>query len=279
MYRFQKLHGIGNDFIIFDGINQDLPQYSGLAKKVCNRHFGIGADGMIVVEQSQKADIKMVFFNADGTQAPMCGNGIRCFSKFVYENNLVNKKDFTVDTLAGIMKPKLFVKNNEVIEVKVNLGKPIFKPNIIPIKTEEDEFINKSIEVCGKKFDISAVMVGSVHAVIFVDDLSQIDIEHVGPAIEKHELFPKGINVNFCKVVKNNKLEILTWERGVGQTLACGTGASSCAVISKIVNNTAEIVDISLLGGNVKIEQKDNNVYMTGPAQFICNGQYNYCEE
>ncbi|RKD34354.1 diaminopimelate epimerase [Thermohalobacter berrensis] len=275
MLEFAKLHGLGNDFIVFDGIKQKLPSYNELAKKVCDRHFGIGADGMIIVEESKKADIKMVFFNADGTEAPMCGNGIRCFAKFVYDNNYVKSRDFTVETLAGIMRPRVYIENDLVSKVKVNLGKPIFDTKAIPVATEENKFIDKEIIIDNKKFNISAVSVGSIHAVVFVNNLDDIDIEKIGPIIENHKLFPDKINVNFCQVIDEDNIKVLTWERGVGQTLACGTGASSVAVISSIVNNTSKCVNVHLLGGTVKIEQEDDEVYMTGPAKLICTGLYN----
>lgn len=274
MLEFTKMHGLGNDFIIFDGINQNLPNHNELAKKVCDRHFGIGADGMMVVERSSNSDTKMLFYNADGSQAPMCGNGIRCFAKYVFDKNLVKNKEFKVETLAGIMRPKITLSEKKISFVEVNLGKAYFLSKIIHANTNKEKILNESIEIDGKMFKISAVVVGSVHAVIFVDDLSKIDISTIGPKIENHQLFPNKINVNFCKIIDDTNLQVLTWERGVGQTLACGTGAASTAIISNILYNTSKKVNVHLLGGKVEIEQRDDEVFMTGPAEVICEGVY-----
>lgn len=274
MLEFTKMHGLGNDFIIFDGINQNLPNHNELAKKVCNRHFGIGADGMMVVERSSNSDTKMLFYNADGSQAPMCGNGIRCFAKYVFDKNLVKNKEFKVETLAGIMRPRITLSEKKISFVEVNLGKAYFSSKIIHANTNKEKILNESIEIDGKMFKISAVVVGSVHAVIFVDDLSKIDISTIGPKIENHQLFPNKINVNFCKIIDDTNLQVLTWERGVGQTLACGTGAASTAIISNILYNTSKKVNVHLLGGKVEIEQRDDEVFMTGPAEVICEGVY-----
>ncbi|WP_427338540.1 diaminopimelate epimerase [Caloranaerobacter sp. DY30410] len=274
MLEFTKMHGLGNDFIIFDGINQNLPNHNELAKKVCDRHFGIGADGMMVVKRSSNSDIKMLFYNADGSQAPMCGNGIRCFAKYVFDKKLVKNKEFEVETLAGIMRPRIMSSEEKISFVEVNLGKAYFSPKIIHANTDKEKILDESIEIDGNIFRISAVVVGSVHAVIFVDDLDKIDINVIGCKIENHQLFSNKINVNFCKIIDNTNLQVLTWERGVGQTLACGTGAASAAVISNILYNTSKKVKVHLLGGTVEIEQRNNEVFMTGPAEIICQGVY-----
>ncbi|KPU28282.1 hypothetical protein TR13x_02805 [Caloranaerobacter sp. TR13] len=274
MLKFTKMHGLGNDFIIFDSTKQELLNHSELAKKVCDRHFGIGADGMIVVECSSNSDIKMIFYNADGSQAPMCGNGIRCFAKYAFDKRLVKNREFDVETLAGIMRPRIILSEEKVSFVEVNLGRAYFSSDIIHANTDKEKILNESIEIDGDIFKISAVMVGSVHAVIFVDDLDKIDINTIGRKIENHQLFPNKINVNFCKIIDDANLKVLTWERGVGQTLACGTGAASTAVISNILHNTSKKVNIHLLGGTVQIEQRNNEVFMTGPAEVICEGVY-----
>lgn len=274
MIEFQKLHGLGNDFIIINGINKEIGNLNDLAKKVCNRNFGIGSDGMIIVKESQIADIKMLFYNADGSQAPMCGNGIRCFAKFVYDNKILNKISFTVETLGGIMKPEVFIDDLKVKSVTVNLGKPIYSSKLIPVLSENDTFIDEEIEVENNKYNISAVIIGSVHAIIFTPNLESIDIEKIGPIIEKHKIFPEKINVNFCKIIDNNNIEVLTWERGVGKTLACGTGASAAAIIANKLYNLNNIINVHLLGGSVTIETIDREVYMNGPAELICSGVY-----
>ncbi|KGG81106.1 hypothetical protein Y919_02230 [Caloranaerobacter azorensis H53214] len=274
MLEFIKMHGLGNDFIIFDGINQDLPDHNELAKKVCDRHFGIGADGMMVVKQSSSSDIKMLFYNADGSQAPMCGNGIRCFAKYVFDEKLVRGKEFEVETLAGIMRPRIISSEEKISFIEVNLGRAYFSSEMIHANTNKEKILNESIEIDGNTFKISAVVVGSVHAVIFVDDLNKIDINVIGRKIENHQLFPNKINVNFCQIIDDTNLQVLTWERGVGQTLACGTGAASAAVVGSILYNTSKKVNVHLLGGTVEIEQRDNEIFMTGPAEVICKGVY-----
>ncbi|QIB26266.1 diaminopimelate epimerase [Caloranaerobacter azorensis] len=274
MLEFIKMHGLGNDFIIFDGINQDLPDHNELAKKVCDRHFGIGADGMMVVKQSSSSDIKMLFYNADGSQAPMCGNGIRCFAKYVFDEKLVRGKEFEVETLAGIMRPRIISSEEKISFIEVNLGKAYFSSEMIHANTNKEKILNESIKIDGNTFKISAVVVGSVHAVIFVDDLNKIDINVIGRKIENHQLFPNKINVNFCQIIDDTNLQVLTWERGVGQTLACGTGAASAAVVGSILYNTSKKVNVHLLGGTVEIEQRDDEIFMTGPAEVICKGVY-----
>lgn len=272
--KFAKMHGLGNDFIIFDGINKELPELDKLAIKVCNRHFGIGADGMIVIEESEKADIKMTFYNEDGSQPQMCGNGIRCFAKYIYDNNYIDKKEFSVETLAGIVKPKVFLEDGIVNKVEVNMGKPIVLTKDIPIIFDKETVMEENIEVDENKYNISFLMMGCPHTVIFVNDLKGINIEKEGPAIEKHNIFPEGTNVNFCKIIDDNSVEVLTWERGVGQTLACGTGASAVGVIVSSLYNTKGKLSIHLLGGIAEVEVKEDEVYLIGPAELICEGEY-----
>jgi len=276
LLKFEKLHGLGNDFIIFNGIDTKLPDYSKLALNVCDRHFGIGADGMIVVEKSDTCDIKMIFYNADGTEAPMCGNGLRCFSKFVYDNNILSKTSFTVETLGGIMKPELIVKDGFVNSVKVNLGTPIFATKQFSINTNEPTFVNKEIELENNIYKISTLFVGTIHTVVKIDNLDNFNIKEIGPQIESLPLFPEKTNVNFLEIIDENNIKVITWERGVGQTLACGTGSAATAVISSMLYGTSKKINVHLLGGILKINQENNNIFMTGPAQIICKGEYNW---
>lgn len=276
MIKFQKFHGTGNDFILFNESNLSIEDYSLLAKKVCDRHFGVGADGMIIISESTKADIRMKFYNADGSIASMCGNGIRCFAKFVYENRLVDKKKFTVETLAGIMKPEVIVDNNEVKFVKVNLGKAVFLSNEIPKGKNNKYFINEEINVEGTNLEISSLVVGTIHTILFVNDFNDVDIKTIGHAIEHNKIFPIKTNVNFCKVIDEENIEVITWEKGVGITLACGTGAASSAVIGSILKGCANKVNVKVLGGNLIIEQKNEEIFMTGPVEFICRGEYKF---
>lgn len=276
MIKFQKFHGTGNDFILFNESDLSIEDYSLLAKKVCDRHFGVGADGMIIISESTKADIRMKFYNADGSIASMCGNGIRCFAKFVYENRLVDKKKFTVETLAGIMKPEVIVDNNEVKFVKVNLGKAVFLSNEIPKGKNNKYFINEEINVEGTNLEISSLVVGTIHTILFVNDFNDVDIKTIGHAIEHNKIFPIKTNVNFCKVIDEENIEVITWEKGVGITLACGTGAASSAVIGSILKGCANKVNVKVLGGNLIIEQKNEEIFMTGPVEFICRGEYKF---
>jgi len=274
MLKFEKLQGTGNDFIIFNGIENKLPNHNELAKKVCSRNFGIGADGMMVVEKSKIADIKMLFYNADGTQAPMCGNGIRCFSKYIYENKIVKDESFTVETLGGIMKPQVISEDNKIKSVKVNLGNPVFSSKDIPIDTNNENFLDKKIKIGEETLNISGLVIGTIHTVIFVDNFNEINIEQLGFAVENHKLFPFKTNVNFVKIVDKKNIEVTTWERGVGITLACGTGAAASAVVSSIIHHTEETVNVHVKGGKLIIEQINGDVFMTGPAEKICEGIY-----
>lgn len=276
MIKFVKYQGTGNDFIIInksslsENINRKM-----LAKKVCDRKFGIGADGMIVIEESHIADMKMCFYNADGTIATMCGNGIRCFSKYIYSNKLVNKVDFTVETLAGIMKVNIIEEDEKIIGVRINLGKPLFTSDEIPKDTEDKYYINKELIVNGEKYIINVLKIGTIHTVIFDDELILSKIEKVGHAIENHKKFPMKTNVNFVKVIDKDNIEVITWEKGVGITLACGTGSAASAIFSKMLKGCNERINVKVLGGNLTIENIKGEIFMTGPAEFICEGMYN----
>lgn len=277
MIKFQKFQGTGNDFIIINESDLTNEDYSDLAKKICDRHYGVGADGMIVVSESTKADIRMKFYNADGSIASMCGNGIRCFSKFVYENGLINRKSFDVETLAGIMKPEVIVDDDgKVTFVKVNLGKPIFTSKEIPLSNANKYFIDEEIIVGENCLNISSLVIGTIHTVLFVNDFNDLDIKYIGQAIGYNNIFPTKTNVNFCKVINGKNIEVITWEKGVGITLACGTGAAASAIVSSILRNCDKKVNVKVLGGNLVIEQKDNEIFMTGDAEFICRGEYKF---
>lgn len=278
MIEFHKFQGTGNDFIIFDENKLNTENYSELAKRVCDRHFGIGADGMIIVSKSNSADIRMKFYNADGSIATMCGNGIRCFSKFVYESNIVKTKSFTVETLGGIMRPEVVMEDGKVNLVKVNMGKPKLSSDSLPISKDDEYFINKDIIIGDKSFKISSLIMGTIHTVLFVDDFSEIDIAKLGQAIESNKLFPRKTNVNFCKIIDKNNIEVITWEKGVGITLACGTGAAASAVISRIVNNSDNKINVKVKGGNLLIEEIESEIFMTGTAKLICKGEYNFID-
>ena len=272
--KFWKLQGIGNDFIAIDGrddnINSD--DYGKLAKSVCHRKFSVGADGLLVVKNSDVADIEMVYYNSDGSRASMCGNGLRCFVKFVYDNNIVNKEKIDVDTLDGIKKIKINLKNKDIDTITVNMGQGSFKCSDIPINSNEEIFINKEINVLDEKFIVNCMHMGVPHTVIFVDDMDMNKIHKYGPLIEKHEIFPEGTNVNFVKIIDEKNILVRTWERGCGYTLGCGTGITASVIISNYLKKVKDSVKVTSEGGSIIIDFIDNEAYMTGKAIKICEG-------
>lgn len=271
--KFWKLHGIGNDFIAIDGRNDNIEpeNYNEIAKKVCNRRFSVGADGLLVVKKSDIADVEMVYYNSDGSRAAMCGNGLRCFVKFVYDNNIIRKDEFDVYTLDGIKKIKLNLKNNQIDSIKVNMGKGSFLPKDIPVNCDDEVFINKKIKVLDKEIVLSSMLMGVPHTIVLVDELNMDEVIKYGREIEKLNIFSKGTNVNFVKVEDKNNISVNTWERGCGYTLACGTGMTASAVICNYLNKVEESVYVKSQGGSVKIDIEDF-VYMTGPSVKICEG-------
>ena len=276
---FVKMHGLGNDFILIDCLYKSLGNssfLSYLAKKLCNRNFGIGADGLILILPSSKADLRMGIFNYDGSEAQMCGNGIRCFAKYAYENKLVSKNKFTVETLAGIIIPELTISNNKILGVKVNMGIPKLRRRDIPMAGEDtptvvDEILKINPE---QIFKISCVSMGNPHCIIFVDDVKSIPVDKIGPKIENHPLFPDKTNVEFIQVLNRKEINFRVWERGVGETLACGTGACASLVAGVLNKKTDRKATIHLPGGDLDILWADDeHVYMTGPAELVFRGE------
>ncbi len=276
MLYFQKYHGTGNDFIILNGLENTYTNLAKLAQKICHRNFGVGADGMMVVEKSLVADIKMVFYNSDGTTAPMCGNGIRCFAKYIYDNKIISQPIFNVETLAGIMKVILTIDKEKVKSVSINMGTPSYDLRKMDVKINAPEYIDGELIVENTIFKITILTLGTLHGVIFVDDIENINIDYYGKLIERHKLFPKRINVNFTQIINKNNIKVVTYERGAGRTLSCGTGASAVAVVSSKLKGTSENVKVHVPGGILTITQKDGNVLMDGPAEFICSGHFNF---
>ena len=274
--KFAKMVAAGNDFVLFNGFIYPIENYGQLAKKVCDRHFSVGADGMMVCEKSEIADIKMVYYNSDGSRGEMCGNGIRCFSKFVYDNKLVKNKTFTVETLAGIKTIWLETdEKNEVKSVKVNMGYPIFEPNKIPVDINKEKVVLESINVDGKEIEFSSVLVGVPHTVIFVDDINDIDVNEFGSKIEVHPMFPKKTNVNFIEVVDRKNINIYTWERGAGRTLGCGTGSCASVVMGNMLGKLDDSVNVKTEGGSLEVQLKENyEIFMKGGATTICIGEF-----
>lgn len=278
--KFTKMQGLGNDYVYVDAINQDIKNESALSVFVSNRHFGIGSDGLILICKSEKADFRMKMFNPDGSEAEMCGNGIRCVGKFVYDKKLTQKTELTIETLAGIKKLKLNVENGKVKTVKVDMEEPILEPEKIPVNSKEKIVKNLKLKVEDKEFEITCVSMGNPHAVIFVEDVEKFDVEKYGKMIENNKIFPKKTNVEFVQIINKEKVKMRVWERGTGETLACGTGACATVVASNLNQLTDKKVEVELLGGKLYIEWNENNhIYMTGPAETVFDGELYYKEE
>ena len=272
---FVKMHGLGNDFVFIEDKTGQDKDYTVLARAMCNRHTGIGADGLIVIVDSRVADVRMRIINSDGSEAEMCGNGIRCFAKYVYDSGIIEKKQFTVETPAGIMEPEITVgADNKAELITINMGRPSFNRSEIPMEGAEGRVLNEDLCVNGANWKITSLLMGVPHTVTYVDDVDTVDIEKIGPLFEKHEAFPKHTNINFAQQMDDRTVKVRTWERGAGATLACGTGSCSVAVASFLNGRTGREVDIQLPLGTLHIEyrEEDGNVYMTGPAAVSFTG-------
>lgn len=274
MIPFTKLHGIGNDYIYINAIKHPVENPKKLAIAMSNRNFGVGSDGLILILPSDKADFTMRMFNADGSEAEMCGNGIRGFAKYVYDHGLTKKTTIAVETLAGVKQVRYTVKNGKVHTVTVDMGEPILLRDKIPMLGNPGTVIEEDLHVDGVKFSITAVSMGNPHVVIYVEDVKNFPVEKYGPMIENHELFPKRTNVEFVQIVTGKEVIQRTWERGSGETLACGTGASAVTVAGVLTEKTDRRLKVHLKGGNLAIEwnNKDNHVYLTGPAEEVFEG-------
>lgn len=272
--KFTKMQGVGNDFVLFNGFKYKLEEIVPNIKKICDRRFGVGADGIMIALPSEKSDVKMYYYNSDGSQGEMCGNGIRCFSKFVYEKGIVTKKNnFTVETLAGVQNIKLEIKNNEVKKIEVEIVNPRFKPKEIPILLEGEDAFNKELEIDGKKIKFSAIYLGVPHSVIVMKAEDEFNINEIGSKIESHPLFPKKINVNFIYVESNEKIKIYTWERGAGRTLACGTGSCSAGLVANKLGLVGEKVEVITEGGKLEVKILENSVLLKGEAKITFEGE------
>ena len=294
--KFTKMHGIGNDYVYANAIENEVEDPSSLAKLVSDRHFGIGSDGLILIKASDRADFMMDMYNADGSRGKMCGNGIRCVGKYVYDHGLINKKIITIETLSGIKILNLTVKPVEEVEgykkvsnngmvvsaVTVNMGSPIFEPEEIPIKLtgayqpekNDQAIVNMPIMINDTFYYGTPVSMGNPHVIVYVDDTDNFPIETIGPKFEKHDLFPEQVNTEFVQVIDRSHVKMRVWERGSGETLACGTGACATVVASIVNEKTEDEVTVSLLGGDLKIrwDRDQNTVYMTGPATTVFEG-------
>lgn len=271
MLKFLKMEGIGNDYVYFDGINQNVPTDETFIKKVSNRHIGIGSDGVIIILPSETCDFRMRMFNLDGSEGKMCGNGIRCFSKFVYDQGLTDKTTLKIETLAGIRTCELNVEDGKVTSVCVDMGEPITLCSDIPVNYSKVEMVNAPIEIDGNTYYCTAVSMGNPHVIQYVDTLD-FDIEAIGLKFEHASLFPESVNTEFVKVVDRQHLKMRVWERGSGETMACGTGACAVMYASYLNNKCDEKVDVELLGGHLQIELRDKKIFMTGPARTTFEG-------
>lgn len=275
MIKFTKMHGLGNDYVYIDAINQKIENESSLAKFVSNRHFGIGSDGLILICKSEVADFKMRMFNSDGSEAEMCGNGIRCVGKFVYDKGLTNKTTVKIETLAGIKTLILNTKNEKVETARVDMGEPILEAEKIPVITTEEPVKNLELEAENQKFKFTCVSMGNPHAITIVENTKEFDVEKYGKVLEVDKAFPKKANIEFAQIIDRQNINMRVWERGAGETLACGTGACATAVACNLNGLTDRKVNIELLGGTLNIEwnETDNHVYMTGPAVTVFDGE------
>ncbi len=276
MIQFTKMHGAGNDYIYIDDRKNEIKNPSKLSIKLSNRNYGIGSDGLILILTSKKADFKMRVFNADGSEAEMCGNGIRCFAKYVYDNKLTKNKTITVETLAGVLSLDLNIVDSLVSTVVVDMGEPILERQLIPMLGDVGSVINEEIHLDdGANFEITSVSMGNPHAIVFVEDVVNFPVEKYGPMIESHNLFPNRVNVEFVQVVSKTEVIQRTWERGSDETLACGTGASAVTVAAVLNKLTDRKIQVRLTGGDLTINWKkeDNHVYMDGPATSVFTGE------
>ena len=275
--KFTKMQGIGNDYVYVNCLQETIENPSELAKKISDRHYGVGSDGLIMINPSDKADFEMEMYNADGSRGEMCGNGIRCVAKYVYDYGLTDKTSISVETLAGIKYLDLTVEDGKVVLVKVDMGKPMLRPEEVPVVSEKEEVIDEPITVDGQEYRMPCVSMGNPHAVVFIDqDVKEFPLETVGVKFENHERFPKRVNTEFVNVLDRHTAQMRVWERGSGETLACGTGACAVAVACALNGLTEDEVTVKLLGGDLQIkwDREKNTVYMTGPAEVVFDGEW-----
>ncbi len=275
--KFTKMQGLGNDYVYVNCLKEKIADPPELARRISDRHFGVGSDGLIMINPSDKADFEMEMYNADGSRAEMCGNGIRCVGKYVYDYGLTDKTQISVETLAGIKHLDLTVENGKATLVKVDMGQPVFEPDRIPVKAEGSMVVDEPLEVDGKEYRMTCISMGNPHAVIFVDqDVRELPLEEIGPSFENHERFPKRINTEFVRVIDRHTVQMRVWERGSGETLACGTGTCAAAAACVLNGLTEDEVTVHLLGGDlyIKWDREKNTIYMTGPAEIVFEGEW-----
>lgn len=273
---FTKMHGIGNDYIYFNCLEEEIKDPEKLSIRLSDRHFGVGGDGIVLILPSNVADFRMRMFNADGSEGKMCGNATRCIGKYVFEKQFTDKKEITLETLAGIKELNLKVENNKVVEVTVNMGAPIINSKDVPVNFNKELVLNERVIIDDRDYNITCVSMGNPHCIAYMDNIDDLDLRTIGPKFEKNPMFPEGINTEFVEVIDEKTLKMRVWERGSGETYACGTGACA-AVVASILNGyckqDAEIT-VKLLGGELKIKYTiDGLVYMTGPSEIVFEGR------
>ena len=276
MKKFTKMQGLGNDYVYMDCTESGEPEdIASLAKFVSNRHFGVGSDGLILICKSKTADFKMRMFNSDGSEAGMCGNGIRCVGKFVYDKGLTKNKNIKIETLAGIKTLELHLKEEKVDTITVDMGEPILEPTKIPVKSLENPVKNLEIPVLEKKFKFTCVSMGNPHAITIVENVENFEVEKYGKILEIDIHFPEKANIEFIEIIDKETVKMRVWERGTGETLACGTGACAVAVSTVLNGYTKSEITVKLLGGDLKIKwnKENNHIYMTGPAKTVFEGE------
>jgi diaminopimelate epimerase len=273
--RFIKMHGIGNDYVYVDCFQETVKAPETLAVRISDRHFGVGGDGLILIMPSQKADARMRMFNADGSEAQMCGNGIRCLAKYVFESGISRQPELTVETLAGVLRLQLFASNGTVDKVKVDMGMPRLRRQEIPMLGEGDRVLAEKLTAGDAEFAVTCVSMGNPHCVIYVADVATFPVTHYGPLLEHHPQFPQRTNVEWIECLNRQEIRQRTWERGSGETLACGTGACAATVASILNDKIDRAVTVHLLGGDLEVEwADDNHVYMTGSAVEVFRGEW-----
>ena len=274
--KFTKMHGAGNDYIYIDGTKEHMTDAGKWAKRLSDRHFGIGSDGVVLILPSDTCDFRMKMYNSDGSEAEMCGNASRCIGKYVYDKKLTKKKTITLETKAGVKTLELIVKNDEVSAVKVDMGEPCFESHRIPVTIEKNIVKDYPIEIEGNTYSVTALSMGNPHTVIFIDeDLANYPVHKIGPLLEKHPIFPQKANIEFARVITPDQIQMRVWERGAGETLACGTGACATLVAAALAGRSNNIATLQLLGGTLQIQwnKENNHVYMTGPAVTVYEGE------
>ncbi len=273
--KFTKMQGLGNDYVYVNGFTESVENKEEAARLLSDRHFGVGSDGLILINPSEVADFEMEMYNADGSRGKMCGNGIRCVAKYVYDYGLTDKTKISVETLGGIKYLDLTVEDGKVVLVRVDMGEPILEADKIPVAAGKEKVIDEPIVVEEKEYRTTSVSMGNPHTVVYMDEIATLDLEKIGPGFECHPWFPDRVNTEFVKVIDDTLLEMRVWERGSGETLACGTGACAVAVASILNGLAKREVTVRLLGGDLKIEwdEKTNHVFMTGPAAVVFDGE------